>query len=112
LDLDNWEEKMGMVGETASYSDVITPIERVTGRKMLVKQTSVEELESMIKEDEGASFYNQVRLKGAKGEGTVEPTLNKLLPHIKTWSIDEYLKRYWSGVELEEPSWAKDNIIA
>lgn len=48
----------------------------------------------MIREDEGARSYNQIRLGSAQGKLAVEPTLNKLAPDVKPWKIDEYLERY------------------
>ena len=103
---------MGMVGSTMRYNEVIGAIEKVTGRKMLVKENSEEELKKMIKEDEGAAFYNQVRLSIARGGMQVEPTLNKLAPDVKPWTVEEFLENYWSGVELGEAAWAKDTILA
>ena len=111
LDLERWEEEMGMVGSTMSYNEVISAIEMVTKRKMLVKYNTEEELEKMIREDERARFYNQVRLSIVQGEASVEPTLNKLAPDVKPWSVEDYLERYWSVVELEEAAWSKGNII-
>ena len=113
LDLDKWEEDMGMVRSMASYNEVIDAIEKVTGgRKMLVKKNSIQELEKMIEEEPAARFFNQVRLKLATGQGTVEPTLNGLFPEIKPLTFEEYLEKYWSGIELKEPAWAENNIIA
>ena len=112
LDLDKWEEEMGMVGSTMSYSEVIGAIEKVTGRKMLVKENSEEELKEMIQEDGGAAFYNQVRLSIAQGGIQVEPTLNKLVPDVQPWTVEEFLETYWSGVELGDAAWAKDTILA
>ena len=111
LDLVKWEEEMGMVGSTMSYNEVVGAIEKVTKRKMLVKHNTEEELEKMIEEDAGARFYNQVRLSIAQGEAPVQPTLNKLAPDVKPWTVEEYLERYWSGVELGEPAWEKGNIL-
>lgn len=111
LELEKWEEEMGMVGSTMSYNEVIGAIEKVTKRKMLVKHNSEEDLKKMIREDEGARFYNQVRLSIAQGEAAVEPTLNKVVPDVKPCTTEEYLDRYWSGVELGEAAWAKGNII-
>lgn len=111
LDLEKWEDEMGMVGSTMSYNEVVTAIEKVTRRKMLRKETPEEELKKMIREDEGAKFYNQVRLSIAQVGAPVEPTLNKLAPEIKPWTVEQYLERYWSGVELGEAAWAKGNII-
>ncbi|CAF9911788.1 hypothetical protein IMSHALPRED_010575 [Imshaugia aleurites] len=96
LDPDRWEEEMGM---------------NVTKKKMLVKENTEEDVKKMIQEVEGARFYNQVRLSIAQGEGVVESTLNKKAPHIKPWIVEEYLERYWSGVELGEAAWEEGNII-
>lgn len=111
LDLDRWEDEMGMVGSTMSYNEVIDAIEKVTKRKMLVKSNSEEELKKLIKENNGAVFYNQVRLSIAQGKILVEPTLNKLAPEVRPWTVEEFLEKYWSGVKLGEAAWGKDTII-
>ena len=46
-----------MVGSTMSYNEVVGVIEKVKGRKILVKESNKEELKEMIREDEGARFY-------------------------------------------------------
>ena len=106
-----WEGEMGMVGCTMSYNEVVGVIEKVTGRKILVKESNKEELKEMIREDEGARFYNQARLSIAQGDAKVEPTLNKLAPDVKPWIIEEYLEKHWSGVEIGEAVEAKGNIL-
>ena len=111
LDLDKWEEEMGMVGSTMSYNEVVRAIEKVTKRKMLVKENTEEELKKLIKEDEGARFYNQTRLSITQGKVEVQPTLNKLAPNITPWTVEEFLEECWSGVELGEAAWGKDNIL-
>lgn len=111
LDLNEWEEEMGMVGSTMSYNEVVGAIEKITQRKMLVKENSEEELQKMISEGIGSKFYNQVRLSMAQGKAHVEPTLNKLAPDVKPWTVDQFVDKYWGGVELEEAAWAKDAII-
>ena len=106
LSLEHWEEEMGMVGETTTYNEVVAAIEKVTKRKLLVKQNTTTELDEMILENESSRFYNQIRRKLAVGEGVVPPILNQLFPNIKPWTIDQYLETWWSGVEFEEPAWA------
>ena len=112
LDLDKWEEEMGMVGDTRSYNEVVGAIEKVTKRKMLVKENSETELKKLIEEVEGARFFNQVRLSIAQGKVQIEPTLNKLAPDVKPWTVEKFLETYWGGVELGEAAWEKDTIIA
>lgn len=48
----------------------------------------------------------------AVGEAVLEPTLIRLFPDVNPWTLEEYLERYWSGVELGEPAWEKDSIFA
>lgn len=102
---------MGMVGSTMSYNEVVGVIEKVTGRKILVKESNKEKLKEMIREDEGARFYNQAWLSIAQCDAKVEPTLNKLAPDVKPWTVEEYLEKHWSGVEIGEAVEAKGNIL-
>ena len=102
LDLDKWEEEMGMVGSTMSYREVVSAIEKVTKRKMLVKENSEEMLKEIIKEDAKTRFFNQVRLSIAQGKVEVQPKLNKLAPDIQPWTVEEFLEECWGGMELEE----------
>ena len=102
LELDKWEEEMGMVGSTMSYREVVSAVEKVTKKKMSVKENSAEKLKKMIKEDAKTRFYNQVRLSIPQGKVEVQPTLNKLAPDIKPWTVDDFLEDCWGGVELGE----------
>ncbi|KAF6220518.1 hypothetical protein HO133_002951 [Letharia lupina] len=111
LEFDVWEGEMEMLGCTMSYNEVVGVMEKVTGRKILVKESNKEELKEMIREDEGARFYNQARLSIAQGDAKVEPTLNKLAPDVKPWTVEEYLEKHWSGVEIGEAVEAKGNIL-
>ena len=105
LDLETWEEEMGMVGSIMSYNEIVQAIEKITGRKMLVRYNSEAELQKMIDDVPSSRFYNQARIGLAKGTGTVKPTLNEKFPDIKPWSVEQYLERFWGGVELPEPKW-------
>lgn len=107
-----WKGEMGMEGSRMSYNEVVKAIEKVRGRKMLVRYNSEADLEKMIQEMEGARFYNQVRLGIARGEWTVPSTLNKLFPNIKPWTVEDYLQRYWGGVEVGEAKWGEGYILA
>ena len=111
LELGKREEEIGMVGENTTYNELVGKIERATNRKMLVRYNSEEELERMAKESERGRFYNQVRFSLAKGEGVVPSTLNELCPEVKPWSVEQYLERYWRGVELGQSAWQKSNIL-
>lgn len=92
------------------YNEGISAVEKVTRMKMLVKKQSEEERKKMVREDEGARFYDQsiqVKLSIAQGGVLAESTLNKLAADSKPWTVEEYLERFWSSVELGEAAWAK-----
>lgn len=78
---------------------------------MLVKTNSVVDMQKMA-EDPSLRFYHQVRIAMVKGMFVVEPTLNRLVPSVNPVSIDEFLEKWWSGVELGEAQWEKDTIFA
>ncbi len=112
LDLDKWDEESGMEGSTVSLNEVVKLAEKVTKRKFLIKHNSLAELAEMINADPGTCFYNQIRLAIAEGKVTVKPTLNEKCPHLKPWHMEEWLEKWWGGVELGEPAWEVPNIIA
>ena len=93
---------------------MVSAVEKVTRRKMLVKENTEEELTKLIGATEGveAKFYIQVKLSIAQGKFRVEPTLNKVVPDVKPWTVEEFLERYWSGVELGEAAWVEDFMVA
>ncbi|KAF1809512.1 NAD(P)-binding protein [Eremomyces bilateralis CBS 781.70] len=111
LELEGWEEEMGMVGETTTWGEVVGKIEKVTGRKVLVKRNSIGEM-TKLAEEPAVRFYNQVRIGIAEGKFEVEPTLNRLVDSVSPVSIEEFLEKWWSGVELGEAKWGEDKIFA
>lgn len=44
------------------------------------------------------------------GWSDIEPTLNGLLPNVKPETVEQYLRKYWEGVQLPEPAWGEDLI--
>ncbi|KAF5361046.1 hypothetical protein D9756_005108 [Leucocoprinus leucothites] len=94
-----WPEKFGMVGETTSYNQVVRDIEAVTGKKLEVEYLNKESIAAKIEESKGDEvkfFLSQVLDVVASGLGTVEPTLNKLAPHITVTSVKDLISKYWS----------------
>ena len=108
LGLEKWEEEMGMRGEVMDWRTLVGVLERVQWRSFLVRENSVEEMERVAREVEGKRFYNQVRVALVKGEGVVGAELNKAFPEIKPVGVEEFVKKWWKGVELGEPRWDED----
>ena len=110
VDLDHWDEVSGMAGETLSWNEIIAAIEKVTGRKMLVKHNSKEKMEQSAL-DPSRRFYEQCRLSFLSGAGVVPGTLNEKLPDVQPISVEGYLERWWKNVELPEASWEEDRVF-
>ncbi|KNC96789.1 uncharacterized protein SPPG_07994 [Spizellomyces punctatus DAOM BR117] len=102
LSLPSWPEKSGIIGDLTTYNHVVKAAERITGEKFKVEYRSLEQLNKAIHPDAQSimeNFYTQVCIaiaEGAKGGFVFEGTLNKLLPHIKTVSVDEFLAHWWT----------------
>ncbi|KAK3066927.1 hypothetical protein LTR53_016510, partial [Teratosphaeriaceae sp. CCFEE 6253] len=102
LSLESWPEVMGMRGDVKSFRDVLSLIERVQGRRFLVKENSVAEMEAQAAADPGKEFYNQVRIALTNGWGMVPETLNKAFPDVKPVRCGEFVEKWWQGVEVGE----------
>ena len=107
LDLEEWPETLAMRGDVKSFREIVEIFEKVQGRKWLTRNNSIEELESKV-DDPGKRFYNQTRLAFAKGMGMVGDELNQKFPDIKPVRCEEFIQKWWSGVELGEASWGED----
>lgn len=110
LDLPRWNEDLGMRGDVKSFREVVAIVEKVQQRKFLVKENSIE---SMLKsaEDLGLQFYNQVRVAIAKGWCMVPGDLNREFPETKPTTCEEFVDKWWAGVELGEPRWEADRAF-
>ena len=107
LDLATWPKELGMRGDIKPFAQVVEIVERVQGRKFLVRRNSLEQLEAKV-DDLGKRFYNQCRVALAKGWGLVNNELNEAFPEIEPVTMEEFAHKWWSGVELDEPSWTED----
>jgi hypothetical protein len=108
LDLETWPGEVGMRGDLIDWREVIEVLEKVQGRKFLVRENSVEEMEKVAREDEGKRFYNQVRVALVRGEGVVGDELNKAFPDVRPTSVEEFTRKWWDGVQLGESRWEDD----
>ncbi|MCJ1402168.1 hypothetical protein MMC11_005387 [Xylographa trunciseda] len=113
LDLEKWEEEMGMVGEDLTFNEVVAITEKVTKRKFLVKYKSFEELDELADNspDFIVKFANQIQRAMAKGGAIVPPTLNNKFPEIVPWRLEAWLEKWWGGVELGEPIWGDGKMF-
>ncbi|KAF5360732.1 hypothetical protein D9756_005109 [Leucocoprinus leucothites] len=94
-----WPEELGMEGETSTYNQVVRDIEAVTGKKLGVEYLDEKRIAKALEESKGDEmkfFYNQVLEVVANGLGSVEPTLNRLVPQVSVTSIKDFLSEYWS----------------
>lgn len=66
-------------------------------------------MKKQIEEVPETKFYNQVRLAFVDGWGLVSDELNKAFPAIRPASLEEFVTKWWDGVELEEANWDGEN---
>lgn len=107
LELEVWPEELGMRGSILSWNEAVAIVQRVQRRKFLVKENSVAELEVGCEVPE-KRFYNQVRLALVKGWGVVGDDLNRAFSDIRPMTAEEFVEKWWSNVEVGEPSWGED----
>ncbi|KAF5360694.1 hypothetical protein D9756_005118 [Leucocoprinus leucothites] len=96
--LERWPEELGMAGETTTYNQVIRDAEAVTGRKFEVQYLDKGQITKAMEESKGDPmklFMAQAMDVLADGLGAVEPTLNRLVPHVTITSVKDYISKYW-----------------
>ncbi|KAH0164988.1 hypothetical protein KCU67_g4916, partial [Aureobasidium melanogenum] len=91
------------------YREAIAIAEKVQQRKFLVREDSVSTMQKQIEEVPETKFYNQVRLALTDGWGLVSEESNKAFPTIRPASLEEFVMKWWEGVELEKASWGGAN---
>ena len=105
---EKWPEEMGMRGDVMSWREVVRVLEEVQGRKFLVRENGVEEMERIAREVEGKRFYNQVRVALVNGDGMVGDELNRAFPEVRPVDVRTFVRKWWDGVQLGEPRWEED----
>lgn len=108
LGMEVWPEELGMRGVLMDWRALVGVLERVQGREFLVRENGVEEMERVAREFERKRFYNQVRIALVNGEGVVGDELNRAFPDIKPVGVEEFVKKWWEGVQLGEARWEED----
>jgi hypothetical protein len=97
-----WKENFGMVGSTVGMDEVVSIIEKVRGRKMDVEYRTVEDVRREKEEckDEMKVFWLELEemcAMGEEGKGIIRPVLNEVCPNVKPMSVEEYVRKFWSG---------------
>ncbi|PPJ57125.1 hypothetical protein CBER1_00565 [Cercospora berteroae] len=106
-----WEPVTGMRGDVTSFREIVKKLESVSGRKFLVRENAIEQLEREAREDPSKAFYNQARIAMAKGWALVGDEMNRAYPEVKPMSVDEFIEKWWADVELGAPSWEADQAF-
>jgi hypothetical protein len=104
-----WEEEMGMVGETLKFDEVAKTFEEVTGKKLRVETVTRETLQKNLDDamSKGEFLWvlgNQFSLcycEDKVGVGVIDGVINRKCPDIKPLSVRKFLERYWAGMKNE-----------
>jgi hypothetical protein len=107
LDVPKWPAELGMQGDVKSFREAVSIAERVQKRKFLTRENSIEVMDAHM-EDPRKRFYNQTRIAIAKGWFMVPDDLNKAFPEVKPVTCEQFIEKWWSGVELPGASWGED----
>lgn len=86
-----------MEGETTTYNQVVRDAEAITGKKIEVEYLDKARIANTLEESKGDKmqyFLTQAFELLADGLGSVEPTLNRLVPHVSVTSVKHLLSEY------------------
>ncbi|CAF3362219.1 unnamed protein product [Rotaria sp. Silwood2] len=98
LDLDKWDEKMGMVGSRTTWNQLIKLGEQIRGKKFDVKRMTIDETLKqcdLISTNRMMKFMQEAFIAMAQGESDFEAILNAKFPEIQPMTIDEFLTKWW-----------------
>ncbi|GAB7361846.1 hypothetical protein MBLNU230_g1886t1 [Neophaeotheca triangularis] len=109
LELESWPKELGMYGDRLSLLEAVRIIEEVQGRKLLIKESSIADMQREMHEDPSKIFYNQTRMMLIDGYFDVPGDLNGLYPLVKPNTVRGFVEKWWSGVELPESGWQSEN---
>ena len=108
LGMEVWEEEMGMRGDLMDWRTLVGVLERVQGRRFLIRENEVGEMERVAREVDGKRLFNQVRVALVNGDGIVGDELNRAFPEVRPVGVEEFVRKWWEGVELGEARWEED----
>jgi hypothetical protein len=104
LPFGQWQQDMGMAGDTRTIDEVVLIIEKVRGRKMEVTYRSYETISSERKAatDPLNHFWLELEEAYARdrdGEGIFATPLNDLSKgQVTPLSVEDYVTKYWTGI--------------
>ncbi|EFE43690.1 isoflavone reductase family protein [Trichophyton verrucosum HKI 0517] len=96
------KRELGMAGSTLQFDEIVSLIEKYTGRTMEVRPFTKKQVEERLASPaEGVlgiieKLECQLKKVCCDGGITVQPTLNRLCPDVKPMTFEEFLKRYWA----------------
>ena len=102
LELDKWEERLGMIGSRTTWNELIKLGEKVRGKKFVVNRTTADEALSQRDskpENIMKNFMQEVFVALVQGEFDYEPTLNRQCPQISPTTIEQFISKWWGGKE-------------
>jgi hypothetical protein len=102
LDLEKWDERLGMVGSRTTWNELIKLGEQVRGKKFNVKRSTVEQTLSECDPKPANRIVNFMReafVAFCQGEFDIETTLNQKFPEIKPITVEEFVTKWWGGKE-------------
>ena len=102
LELDKWEERLGIVGSRTTCNELVKLGEKVRGKKFVVNRTPVDEAMSKRDpkpDDEFGAFLQEAYIGLCRGEFDYEATLNKKFPEISPTTVEAFVEKWWGGKE-------------
>lgn len=102
LDLPNWEEEMGMAGDTLTMGELLASAETVTGKEFkiaLLKQQDLEERLANVTDFMERMWieFHLAYIRDREDEVVVRPVLNRLCPAVKPMTVRGYMEKHWHG---------------
>jgi hypothetical protein len=107
LPFGSWPEESYIAGQTLSFDDIVSAIEKVRGQKMEIRKHTKTSMQKQIndipadsanEEDIMARFFLQLSscfAEGALKISVMPPDLNEKFPDIKPIQVAEYVEKYW-----------------
>lgn len=100
LDLETWETVSYMAGDTLRMDEVVHIAEGVMGgAKWEIVPVTKEQYDEMITNCEetetSKKLWLQLGLMYTRGEGVLEPQLNRLFPDVRPLTVEGYMRRYY-----------------
>ncbi|KAH6880676.1 hypothetical protein B0T10DRAFT_551477 [Thelonectria olida] len=102
LDIPNWEEEMGMAGDTLTMGELLASAEAVTGKEFKVTLLRQEDLEERLAN--ATDFmermwieFHLAYIRDREDEVVLRPALNRLCPAVKPMTVRGYMAKHWHG---------------